>query len=43
VHSLVADPFFADPDHFDFTLKPDSPAAKIGFQPIDMSQVGRKK
>jgi parallel beta-helix repeat protein len=43
VHSLVADPLFADPEHGDFTLKPGSPAAKIGFQPIDMSQMGRTK
>ena len=34
-HSLVADPLFADPEHGDFTLKPGSPAAKIGFQPIE--------
>jgi parallel beta-helix repeat protein len=43
VHSLTSDPLFADPDRGDFTLKPDSPAAKIGFQPIDMSQIGRSK
>jgi parallel beta-helix repeat protein len=41
VHSIVVDPLFVDPDHGDFTLKPGSPAAKIGFQPIDMSQMGR--
>ncbi len=40
VHSLVADPLFAGPAHGDFTLKPGSPAAKIGFQPIDISQIG---
>jgi parallel beta-helix repeat protein len=43
VHSLVADPLFVDPEHGDFTLKPGSPAAKIGFQPIDTSQMGRTK
>jgi hypothetical protein len=43
VHSVVADPLFVDPDHDDFTLKPGSPATKLGFQPIDMSQVGRTK
>ncbi|MDX9754164.1 MAG: right-handed parallel beta-helix repeat-containing protein [bacterium] len=38
--SLYADPLFVDPDHFDFTLKPNSPAFDLGFQPIDMSTVG---
>jgi hypothetical protein len=32
--SVVADPLFADPVHYDFTLKDGSPAAKIGFQPF---------
>ncbi len=41
-HSIVADPLFVDPAHGNFTLKPDSPAAKIGFVPIDLSQVGRR-
>ena len=40
-HSLIADPLFADPEHGDFSLKPGSPADKIGFQPIDVSQIGR--
>jgi parallel beta-helix repeat protein len=38
--SVIADPMFADPDKGDFTLKPDSPALKLGFQPIDVSRVG---
>jgi hypothetical protein len=40
VHSLVADPLFVDPEHNDYRLKPESPAFKLGFQPIDFSRVG---
>jgi hypothetical protein len=39
-HSIVADPSFVDPDHDDFRLKPDSPAPKLGFRPLDLSSVG---
>lgn len=39
-HSLVADPRFVDPAKNDYTLRPDSPALKLGFQPIDTSRVG---
>jgi parallel beta-helix repeat protein len=42
-HSLVEDPLFADPDHGNFALKAGSPAVKIGFEPIDTSQMGRTK
>jgi hypothetical protein len=42
VHSLIADPLFVDPQHGDFRLKPNSPALKIGFKPIDTSTVGRQ-
>lgn len=39
--SVVADPKFADPEHGDFTLAPDSPAyTEIGFEPFDLSNVG---
>jgi parallel beta-helix repeat protein len=38
--SIVADPRFVDPDHDDFRLKPDSPAPKLGFRPLDLSSVG---
>ncbi len=37
---LVADPLFAAPLSFNFTLLPGSPARAMGFAPIDMSTVG---
>lgn len=39
-HSVVADPLFVDPEHGDFTLKPDSPALKLGFEPIPLGEIG---
>jgi len=38
--SLIADPLFVDPENGDFSLKPESPAFKLGFRPIDLSKVG---
>ena len=38
--SIVADPMFVDPQKGDFRLKPESPAFKLGFRPIDLSTVG---
>ena len=38
--SLVADPLFRAPERYDFTLLEGSPANKIGFQSIDLSDVG---
>lgn len=39
-NSIIADPLFADIEGRDFTLSPESPAFKIGFEPIDMSKIG---
>ncbi len=39
-HSIVADPLFTDPENDDYSLRPDSPALKMGFKPIDLSRVG---
>jgi len=40
LHSIIADPLFIAPDQNDFRLKPNSPALKHGFQPIDLSTIG---
>jgi hypothetical protein len=42
-HSVLADPLFVDPEHDDYRLKPDSPAFKLGFVPIDMDSMGPRK
>ena len=39
-HSLVADPLFVNPDADDYRLKPDSPAFKLGFEPIPVEKIG---
>jgi hypothetical protein len=45
-NSITADPMFVDLANDDYSLKPESPAFKVGFKPIDLSTVGlraRKK
>lgn len=38
--SEIADPMLIDPEDENFNLHPDSPALKLGFQPIDASRIG---
>jgi hypothetical protein len=38
--AISADPLFVDPARKDFRLRPDSPAWKLGFKPIDFESVG---
>ncbi len=42
-HSVIADPLFVGPQHDDFRLKIDSPAFKLGFEPIDTASIGIRK
>jgi parallel beta-helix repeat protein len=39
-HGQLADPLFVNPQADDYSLKPDSPALKMGFEPIDVSRIG---
>lgn len=42
-HSLIADPLFIDPENDDYRLHDDSPAFKIGFEPIPVGKIGPYK
>ncbi len=39
-NAVVADPLFVDAAQHDYRLRPESPALKLGFEPIDTSQIG---
>ena len=41
--SIVDDPMFVNAGSYDFRLKPQSPALKLGFQPIDTSAMGPRE
>jgi hypothetical protein len=40
LQSLITDPMFLEPRRNDFRLRSNSPALKLGFQPVDLSTVG---
>ena len=40
IHSIIADPLFVNPSAFDFHLKKNSVAKRIGFVPFDYSAAG---
>lgn len=40
IHSIIADPLFVNPSKFDFHLKKNSVAKRIGFVPFDYSAAG---
>ena len=39
-HSQIGDPLFTDPAHGDYTLRPGSPAFRMGFAPIPTRRIG---
>lgn len=41
--SIVADPLFVDLEGGDYRLRPESPALKLGFEPIPVDQIGPRR
>ncbi|MBT3379993.1 MAG: right-handed parallel beta-helix repeat-containing protein [Lentisphaerae bacterium] len=39
-HSVVGDPLFVDPANDNYRLKPESPAFRLGFEPIPVEEIG---
>ncbi len=39
-HSIITDPGFIAPQRNDFELRADSPAIRLGFQPIELRGIG---
>ncbi|MBI2844275.1 MAG: isochorismatase family protein [Armatimonadetes bacterium] len=40
VHSVIADPLIVNAGRGDYRLRPESPALKLGFLPIDVAKIG---
>ncbi len=40
IGTIIADPMLVDAKNYDFRLKPNSPALKVGFKPFDYSKAG---
>jgi hypothetical protein len=43
LNSIITDPLFTAPQQHDFSIRPGSPALKMGFQPIELRRVGAAK
>jgi hypothetical protein len=42
-NSIIADPLFVAPREGNFSLRPDSPALKMGFRPLRLDEVGPRR
>lgn len=43
VHSVIADPLWVDATRPELGVRPDSPAVRLGFQPVDVSHAGVRR